>query len=206
MKTILCVILYLASASTAFAETAPALLSETGLYSDIAAKTVAPDNLYYAPQYPLWSDGASREPSDPSSDRLANRYQRHGPLDFPGGNQVLEGVPISQDGWHRRKAGGDALSGKECGWKLILATYAWNEDESDASLASTNGIPNVYPSSPTTTHDTPSLSQCKFCHSRGGDPVLGFDPLQLSDDRDPLAPHTQTPTGLTLKTSSRIIS
>jgi hypothetical protein len=38
----------------------PALLSQPGLYADIATQTVAEDHLPYAPQYPLWSDGATK--------------------------------------------------------------------------------------------------------------------------------------------------
>src|SRR5262245_14213021 len=39
---------------------APARLSQTGLYSDIATRTIAPENLSFSPQYPLWTDGASK--------------------------------------------------------------------------------------------------------------------------------------------------
>ena len=40
------------------APTAPRLLTETGLYSDAARLVVDPRHRPYAPQYPLWSDGA----------------------------------------------------------------------------------------------------------------------------------------------------
>src|SRR5688572_13510665 len=36
----------------------PALLSQTGLYSDIAQKTLAPYVRPFQPQFELWSDGA----------------------------------------------------------------------------------------------------------------------------------------------------
>ena len=39
----------------------PAALRDTGLYSDWATKTIARDNLPFSPQYPLWSDGATKE-------------------------------------------------------------------------------------------------------------------------------------------------
>ena len=38
----------------------PALLSATGLYQSIAAKTLAPGVLPFTPQFPLWSDGAEK--------------------------------------------------------------------------------------------------------------------------------------------------
>ena len=39
----------------------PKSLSETGLYSDFAAKSIAKENLMYSPQYALWSDGAAKK-------------------------------------------------------------------------------------------------------------------------------------------------
>src|SRR5438034_672761 len=38
----------------------PSELRCTGLYSDFAAKTIAPDAREFAPAYPLWSDGATK--------------------------------------------------------------------------------------------------------------------------------------------------
>src|SRR5262249_37746989 len=35
----------------------------------------------------------------------------------------------------------------------------------------------------------PSQSDCRACHESAAVPVLGFSALQLSSDRDPLAPH-----------------
>jgi len=69
-----------------------------------------------------------------------------------------------------------------------FSAYVWNEEETEATLAPTLGIRDVYPTGPDTKHDIPSVAQCLTCHRRGGDVILGFDSLQLSDDRDPLAP------------------
>ncbi len=38
----------------------PGRLSQTGLYRAGSSTEIAPDHLPYAPQYPLWSDGASK--------------------------------------------------------------------------------------------------------------------------------------------------
>ena len=38
----------------------PPTLAETGLYADWDAKVVAPGHLTFAPQYPLWTDGAAK--------------------------------------------------------------------------------------------------------------------------------------------------
>src|SRR5271170_5474418 len=39
---------------------APPTLSQTGLYSDIRRKLIAPGNETFTPQFPLWSDGAGK--------------------------------------------------------------------------------------------------------------------------------------------------
>src|SRR5581483_6959425 len=38
----------------------PLLLSQTGLYSDFASRTIAPGNAAYAPRWPSWMDGATK--------------------------------------------------------------------------------------------------------------------------------------------------
>ena len=48
-------------ASCAGAATPPASLVCTGLYADVASKTLAPGVEAYAPAVPLWSDGASKQ-------------------------------------------------------------------------------------------------------------------------------------------------
>src|SRR5687768_13653738 len=40
------------------AATAPGWLSQTGLYSNVAALKIDERNRSFSPQYPLWSDGA----------------------------------------------------------------------------------------------------------------------------------------------------
>jgi cytochrome c553 len=40
-------------------------------------------------------------------------------------------------------------------------------------------------------HRLPAVWECSFCHSRGGDAILGIDYLQLSTDRDPNAPNAK---------------
>ncbi len=39
----------------------PDRLSQTGLYADLASRTLAPGILSYVPRYELWSDGAQKK-------------------------------------------------------------------------------------------------------------------------------------------------
>jgi hypothetical protein len=40
-------------------------------------------------------------------------------------------------------------------------------------------------------HDVPSVEDCPSCHEGRRTPILGFNALELSPDRDPLAPHAE---------------
>ncbi|WP_242344433.1 hypothetical protein [Anaeromyxobacter terrae] len=165
---------------------APARLADTGLYADAAASRVAPDVLPYTPQYPLWSDGASKrrwirlppgsaiDASDPDA------------WVFPIGTRIWKEFSFGrrvETRYMERAADGS--------W--IFAAYAWTADGSGAVLAPERGIRAAAESRPGIPHDIPSVYDCRACHEGGPSPVLGFSALQLSPDRDPLAAHAERP-------------
>ena len=162
---------------------APARLAETGLYSDFAARTIDPRNLPFAPQYPLWSDGAAKRrwiflpPGTAIDARDAEAWR------FPVGTKLWK-----EFSWGRRVET-RYLERTRAGW--IYAAYAWGEDEQDARLADARGAPTTQEVAPGRTHAIPSVTDCKSCHQNGRAEVLGFSALQLSPDRDPLAPHRE---------------
>jgi hypothetical protein len=51
-------------------------------------------------------------------------------------------------------------------------------------------------------HDIPSVDDCRACHDSARTEILGFSALQLSTDRDPIAPHAEplAPDMVTLRT------
>jgi hypothetical protein len=77
------------------------------------------------------------------------------------------------------------------GW--LFATYAWNADASDAVLAPERGVKRARTEPSGARFDIPSRADCRVCHETGPSSVLGFSALQLSSDRDPLAPHAAPP-------------
>lgn len=162
------------------------LLSSTGLYSDIARKQVDPRNLPWQPQYPLWSDGSAKERwiRIPSGARIDTGDMDH--WVFPTGTKIWKEFSFGGRRVETRlmeKVG--SVPGLDS-WSF--KSYQWRADGSDATLVPAAGVPNAAPTTLGTTHDIPSLDQCRTCHSsRGADGVNGFDALQLSADRDPLA-------------------
>jgi len=159
-------------------------LSETGLYLP-GTTTVAPEHLAFAPQYPLWTDGArkSRWLSLPAGATIDAR--RLEAWDFPVGTRlwkefVFAGKKVETRMIWRASAG-----------EWVFASYVWSDDGSDAALAPPEGLRNVAEIGAGKRHSVPGRDDCLACHEGGVVPVLGFNALQLSDDRDPLAPHAE---------------
>jgi len=156
----------------------PARLSETGLYA-------GPQVRAYAPQYPLWTDGAAKSrwiylPEGSSIDASDDTAWR-----FPVGTRL----------WKEFAFGGRKVETRML-WKAaedtwVFAAYGWNEDQTDAELVSERGLPRAATIAPGKAHAIPSVADCKTCHEAGPSRVLGFNALQLSDDRDPGAPHAE---------------
>ncbi|MBB5015666.1 hypothetical protein [Rehaibacterium terrae] len=163
----------------------PERLADTGLYVPGSLSRIHPDNQPFTPQYPLWTDGAGKrrwlylppgthiDASDPDA------------WDFPPGTRLWKefshGRPIETRLIERLPDGA---------WRF--ATYVWNEDGSEAVLAPERGIAALpAPEAPGGRYRIPSRDDCRACHEGGKVPVLGFSALQLSPDRDPLAPNAE---------------
>jgi hypothetical protein len=161
----------------------PPTLRDTGLYSNWAARIVAPDNLPFSPQYPLWSDGARK-----------SRWLRIPAGAFiDGSNPDVWIFPVGTRVWKEfrfgRRAETRLIERTAAGWQY--ATYAWNDDETEAKLAPEGGIRRSVPIRDDVRHAIPSRADCRACHEAGPARLLGVTALQLSPDRDPNAPHAE---------------
>ncbi|HVR63854.1 MAG TPA: hypothetical protein VMU50_18260 [Polyangia bacterium] len=153
----------------ATAATPPKTLVCTGLYADIVAKQIAPGVTPYAPAVPLWSDGAEKQrwislpagsvidTSDPSEWK------------FPVGTKAWK--EFSRDGrrvetrlWHKVTA---------TYW--VDATYAWNNDETEATQSGGGDIPWGDGG----TYHIPTDDECQKCHRGRTDRLLGFEQIEL---------------------------
>lgn len=162
----------------------PRTLGETGLYVDADRRALARGLIRFSPQYPLWTDGATKErylalppgtwidASDPEAWR------------FPVGTRIWKEFSFGRPVETR------FMELTTRGW--TYATYVWSEDGSEAVLASESGLELALgdAGAAAARHSIPSRADCVACHGNAETPVLGFALLQLSPDRDPLAPHT----------------
>lgn len=161
----------------------PATLRDTGLYVAGSSTRIDPANLAFSPQYPLWTDGMSKR-----------RW-----LHLPAGTFIDASQP---DAWQfpigtrlwKEFSHGQRVETRfiervaDGSWRF--ASYVWNEAGTDALLAPADGIGSLpVKSAPTGRHAVPSRTDCLACHEGAAAPVLGVSALQLSTDRDPLAPH-----------------
>ncbi|MCC6673057.1 MAG: hypothetical protein IT458_18475 [Planctomycetes bacterium] len=166
--------------------TAPQRLADTGLYADFAARTLAPGVLTFTPQYPLWTDGAAKQRwvALPPGTAIDASDVDH--WEFPVGTRFWKEFAFG-------RAVETRFMQRQPDGSWLYATYRWTEDGADAVLAPESGVPNACATSEGRHHDLPAIGDCRLCHEGARTPVLGFSALQLSPDRDPLAPHANTP-------------
>jgi hypothetical protein len=161
----------------------PALLRDTGLYADFDARTIDARNLGFAPQYPLWTDGAAKR-----------RW-----ISLPPGTAIDASdpenwvFPAGARFWKEFAFGGRPTETRmierltDGSWRY--AAYAWSADGSEATLAPEAGLRGTYDFGGGRSHSIPSVADCKVCHEGRPTPIIGFSLLQLSPDRDPNGLH-----------------
>lgn len=162
----------------------PERLSATGLFVSGSTSEVRPGVVPFSPQYPLWSDGATKRRWIYLPPGTAVDATRPDAFVFPRGTRVWKEFSLGRRIETRlieRLADGS--------WRF--AAYVWNEDGSDAILAPESGARLTVRDAPRGRYAVPSRADCLACHEGAAVPVLGFSALQLSADRDPLAPHTE---------------
>ena len=149
-----------------------ARLSETGLYDDITTKSLRPDLEFYAPQFPLWSDGVEKKRYIRLPEGTRIDTSDMDAWVFPIGTELYK--EFSENG--RRLE--TRLQRKEADGSWTMAAYVWNDDESDADLAPL-GAENISGGD----HDSPPDWDCTYCHGADTKP-LGFSAIQLSHAGD----------------------
>lgn len=164
----------------------PERLSGTGLFQPGPLRSPAAGVESFTPQYPLWSDGAAK--------RRWVRLPEGGVIDaslpadwrFPAGTRFWKEFSVGgrrvETRYIERSAAGE--------WRF--GAYVWNDLQTEATLAPAAGIGALaLPGGGS--YVIPGEADCRACHEGAASPVLGFNALQLSPDRDALAPHAERP-------------
>jgi hypothetical protein len=161
------------SAKCVGAAVPPTTIECTGLYENVATRTIAPGIRAYAPAVPLWSDFAEKKrwiwlPP-------ATKIDATDPNDwiFPVGTKLFkefarDGRRVETRMWQKVKDG-----------YWVRATYAWNAAETEATSAPGGDIPW---SSDGGVYHIPTGDECDQCHHGRTDNILGFEAVSLGLD------------------------
>ncbi len=170
----------------------PRTLSETGLFLSVKDHELHPGVIPYSVNSPGWMDGARAQrfvalPGDSQIDNpsLENARPRSWPL--PEGSVLVQ--TLETDGETEREATyrieTRLLTRQQGEW--FGYSYRWNDDQTDATLVSTEGETMLLPEGTSLGGQTwrfPSRAECMSCHSRAANFVLGFGAVQLNREHD----------------------
>jgi mono/diheme cytochrome c family protein len=163
----------------------PSKLTETGLYAPGRINVIDGRNRSFSPQYPLWSDGASKTrwvylpPGSAIDDSDPERW------DFPAGTRFWKEFTFNGRKVETR------LLWRATRARWVFASYVWNDAQNEATLVSTAGERDIIRIGSSRAHSIPSTDDCAACHGGARPRPLGFNTLQLSPDRDPNAIHAE---------------
>ncbi len=154
----------------------PMKLSETGLFLDTKEHTTREELLPYDVIIPQWADGATFE----RYIALAQDEPRIGfggrrGWNMPDGTVVFQTVTLGE-----RRLETRVMTKQEKDW--FTYTYAWNEDQTDATLVPAEG--GEIKLADGTEWKIPSRVDCMNCHSRAANFLLGLQTAQINRDYD----------------------
>lgn len=155
---------------------APTMLSETGLYSDIAAGTIAPDVIEYAPRWQLWSDRAVKRrwlylPPGAKIDTSDMDF-----WSFPPGTKLWK--EFTRDGVRVETRLLQKIGATDDLTDWFMVSFQWNQAQTDAVAVPAGVVDEAG------NDDIPSRSDCRKCHGPHRNPsvVLGIGALQMDFD------------------------
>jgi uncharacterized repeat protein (TIGR03806 family) len=165
----------------------PALLSQTGAFTDLRSLTPAPGLIPYDLIVPFWSDGAAkvRYLALPKGGQIG--FTPDGEWTFPAGTVFVKTFELPTDEAHpqiRRRLETRLLVRDDQGG-VYGADYKWRPDNSEADLLSSSLIENVAirradGSIREQPWYYPSRENCLTCHNAHTSGVLGLKTRQLN--------------------------
>ena len=160
----------------------PRWLSRTGFYPEFPNLTPLDRAEPFVPNFPLWSDGAGKErflllPEGTSVDTTDPEHWT-----FPVGTLFVKHFGYDLKGGGRREIETRVIQKLASGW--VYGTYLWNAAQTEAELTDGKPITLTVENAqaavpPSFTYAVPGTAQCRACHARQQDAVIGFEPVQL---------------------------
>jgi uncharacterized repeat protein (TIGR03806 family) len=181
---------------TTFNGALPALLSQTGVFSNTPSMTPTNGLIPYTPNTPLWSDGAlkTRYLAVPNNGGTITpgeqiTFAPTGSWTFPAGTVFVKTFQLNTDTsnpnvLHRLET---RLLVRDINGAVYGVTYKWRADNSDADLLSGSLLENILITNATgmttQTWYYPSPADCLTCHTPVANYVLGVNTRQLNNSQ-----------------------
>ncbi|MCP5545466.1 MAG: PQQ-dependent sugar dehydrogenase [Akkermansiaceae bacterium] len=175
----------------------PSLLSQTGLFQNLASLTPHPAFIPYSLNEPFWSDGALKSrwvavPNNGSHESAAEQITRKpdGDLVFPTGSVMIKHFELTLD-WRNpsiTKRLETRVGVKTAGGGWYGVTYRWNSAGTDASLLDEGEtqdfqVINAAGTPYTQKWEFPGRLDCRTCHNPAASGSLGLSVHQLNRDQ-----------------------
>jgi len=166
----------------------PALLSQTGAFTNLATLAPNPGLIPYTVNSPLWSDSAhkTRWLAVPTNTFVA--FAATGGWTFPNGTVFVKHFELSTNDTNPtlRQRLETRLLVRDTNGLVYGATYKWRPDYSDADLVPTLTNENIVIATATGTRTQvwsyPGRQDCLACHTIPSGGVLGVNTRQLNGD------------------------
>jgi len=173
--------------------TIPALLSQTGVFTNTPNMNTPAGLIPYAPNTPLWSDGAVKTrfisvPNNgaPFTENDQISFAPTGYWTFPAGTVFVKTFQLqtNQSNSNSLLRLETRLLVRDTNGAVYGVTYKWRSDYSDADLLTTSSNQDIAITTPsgviTQTWYYPSPADCLLCHTPQANYVLGVNTRQLN--------------------------
>ncbi len=182
----------------------PTLLSQSGLFKNVAEHVMAEGVIPYSVNAQLWSDGAYKErflalPQRAGEDcRIA--YTARGGWNLPNDTVLVKSFALDVAAGDVSTEADKAASRRWVETRFLVRqqnewvgySYKWNDDGTDAVLVGAQGTDSEYSVRDSAAPDGlrkqvwhyPSRAECMVCHSRAANYVLGLQTGQMNRDHD----------------------
>lgn len=171
----------------------PTLLSQTGLFSNLATLTPASGLIEYDLNLPFWSDGAVKRRWVAIPAGTSITFSPTGSWAFPNGTVIVKHFEMEL-------TEGDPNTSRRLETRLLISdstgtwmgfTYKWNAQETDADLLTSGQSENLTvqtTSGPVTwPYSYPSRTDCLQCHTAAANRALGLITRNMNRDFDYVA-------------------
>ncbi|MCZ6890273.1 MAG: PQQ-dependent sugar dehydrogenase [Gammaproteobacteria bacterium] len=167
----------------------PALLSETGIFTDLGTLQPVSGFVEYGVNVPFWSDGAVKRRWIAIPDGQTMTFAATGAWDFPVGTVLVKHFDmemVEQDASSLRRLETRVLVRRLLGW--VGFTYRWNAGETDADLVTARETEDLTVmlsgGEETFTYTYPSSADCAACHTTAAGGALSARTRQVNRDFD----------------------